>query len=308
MNGMQFSSTLITALAWPLIILSVLIVYRGWITTNISSGKFKLGPVEFEWFRKIDTAGQDVGDALKEMPPDSSSDGPVPTSLVDLIGDINNNSRIGIRKAFRLVRKALDNSYPEVASVTDDRLSDAMRDLVRRGVLHPEVQSAISQLQKLLDMSDSNGDMANRERGYLFLLLAEGAIHGILRSAKIHASELNNARLATGPAPISFSWRGLYDQRFIIELLIDKWISSTEFEGEMNYPDSDTVTSITGYIITKTPAIERTAITWQEKGYVRGNRPIDFDGDYKATVSGNTMTGAWYKGDRRVAEFMFEAT
>jgi hypothetical protein len=192
MNGMQFSSNLITVLAWPLLALFALVVYRGWITNNISMGKFKLGPVEVEWFRKVDTAGQDVGDALKEMPPDE----PVSTSLVDLIGDINNNPRTGINKAFRLVRKALDKSYPELASVTDDRLSDAMRYLVRRGVLHPEVQSAISQLQKLLDISDSNADMANRERGYQFLLLAEGAIHGILRSAEIHASELNAARLA----------------------------------------------------------------------------------------------------------------
>jgi hypothetical protein len=202
MNGMQFGSNVITVLAWPLVVLFVLVVYRRWITSNISAAisfvkgrqvkKFKVGPFEVEWFLKIDTAGRDVGDALKEMRADTTSDEPVRASLVDLIGDINDNPRTGIRKAFRRVRKALDEAYPELASVREERLSDAMRDLVRRDVLHPEVESAISQLQKLLEMSNSDADMADQARGYQFLLLAEGAIHGILRSARIHASELSD--------------------------------------------------------------------------------------------------------------------
>src|SRR5580704_6046505 len=183
MNGMEFSSNVITVLAWPLVVLFVLVVYRGWITSNILTAilfvkgrqvrKLRFGPLEVEWFLKIDTAGRDVGDALKEMPPDTTTDDSVPKSLVDLIGDINDNPRTGIRKAFRLVRRALDEAYPELKSVTEERLSGAMRDLVRRDLLHPEVESAISQLQKLLEMSSSDADMAGQARGYQFLLLAE---------------------------------------------------------------------------------------------------------------------------------------
>lgn len=315
MNGMEFSSNVITVLAWPLLVLFVLVVYRSWITSSISTAtkdrqlkKFRLGPVEVEWFLKIDTVGQDVGDALKEMP-DPSSGEPVPVSLVDLIGDINDNPRTGIRKAFRLVRKALDTSYPQLASVPQDRLSDAMRDLVRQGLLHAEVESAVSQLHKLLEMSDSDADMAGPARGYLFLLLAEGAIHGILRSAKIHAGEFNDARLTTGLTPIRSSWRGWYNRDFLIELRIDKWSDSTGFEGVMNYPDSGTVTRITGNIETKGREIGRTALIWREEEYIsKGNRTIDFRGDYKASVSDNTMTGAWYKNERHIADFQLEAT
>jgi hypothetical protein len=156
--------------------------------------KFKLGPIEFEWFSEISSAGQDLGNALKAMPLDASNGELVPMSLVDLIDDVNKNPRGGIRKAFRLVRKALDESYPWLASVTYDGLSDAIEDLARRGLLHDDVQEAISQLQKLLEMSNSDAGMVDPARGYLFLLLAEGAIHGILRSAEIHASEIDDAR------------------------------------------------------------------------------------------------------------------
>ena len=314
MNGMEFSSNVITVLVWPLVVLFVLIVYRNWITSTITTAtrdrqlkKFRLGPVEVEWFLKIDTAGKDVGDALKEMP-DPLSDEPVPVSLVDLIDDINDNPRTGIRKAFRVVRRALDESYPELASVPQDRLPDALRDLVRRGVLHAEVESAISQLQKLLDMSDSDADMAGPAWGYQFLILAEGAIHGILRSAKLHADELNNARPASELTPIRSSWRGWYNRDFLIELRIDEWSNSTGFKGVMNYPGSGTATRIAGHITTKEQEPGRATVAWQEEDYVsKGSRTIDFRGEYKATVSGNIMTGAWWKNEQLIAEFQLEA-
>lgn len=241
------------------------------------------------------------------MPSDSSSDEAVPTSLVDFIDDVNSNPRSGIHKAFRLVRKALDESYPELASITQDRLSDAIEDLVRRGALHEDVANAISQLRKLLEMSDSDANMVDPARGYLFLMLAEGAIHGILRSAKIHANKITDARLTAGLTPIRSSWQGRYNRGFIIELHIAKWSNDTEFEGEMNYPGSGTVTSVNGSIIPTGPG-SGLKVAWRERDYVRrGERSIDFDGDYRATISGDVMAGGWYTDEQLIGEFELEA-
>ncbi len=310
MNGMQFSSNIITVLAWPLVVILLLVVYRRLIVSSIITAakgrqikKFKVGPIEFEWFSEISSVGQDVGKALKDMPPGSPEGESTSTSLVDLIYDINNNPRSGIRKAFRLVRKTLDESYPELASESQDHLSDAMKELVRRNLLHEDVENAINQLQKLLTISNSDADMVDPARGYQFLLLAEGAIHGILRSAQIHADELNEYRLSMGLTPIRPVWQGWYNRDFIIELRIGKWIDGTEFVGEMSYPGSGTVTSVTGNI-NKESAGGSAAVMWRERGYVnRGNRSIDLHGDYRATISDNIMVGKWYKGEQPIGEF-----
>jgi hypothetical protein len=308
MSGMQFSSNVITVVAWPLVALLLLVVYRNWIVAGISTAigsrqikKFKVGPVEFEWFSEISSAGQDVGTALTAMPVDEQA---VPTSLVDLIPDVNKNPRGGIRRAFRLVRRALDESYPGLATVPQGDLANVLDNLARRGVLHADVRDAIGQLQNLLDMSNSDVKMVDPARGYLFLLLAEGAIHGILRSAEIHASEIHGTSPAVRPLPAGSSWQGWYNRDFVIELRLDRWIGSTTFEGQMLYPGSETVTGVTGQVITTESVAGLTAIAWKEDGYItKGSRAVDLGGEYKATVSGNVVSGNWFKGEQRLGEF-----
>jgi hypothetical protein len=314
MNGMQLSSNIITVLAWPIVVILALIVYRDWIMSSVPAAtkaltkgrllkRAKIGPVEIEWSTEIGTVGEDVGSALKSMPPDAAESVPVPTSLVDLIEDVNSSPRSGIRKAFFLVRKALDQFYPDLASVPQERLPGAISDLARRGVLHPDVENAIVQLQKLLDRSNTDAEV-DKEQGYLFLLLAEGAIHGILRSAKIHASEIAHAPLADGLTPIRPSWRGWYNRDFIIELHIHQWHDSGGFDGEMNYPGSGTTTSVTGYLAAIEPGGGQTPIVWQERAYVTtGNRSVELTGEYQAIVSGDVIAGSWYRGDQRIAGF-----
>jgi hypothetical protein len=314
MSGMEFTWRLIAVLAWPMVVLSLLVVYRGWITSTVSSvtaGKrleeAGIGPFRFKWAPEIDTAGREVAGALAQMP-EPPNEGPVPTSLVDLIGDINQNPRYGIRKAFNLVRRALDEFYPELTPVASPQLSRAIQDLVRRGRLSAEVERAISQLYQLLEMSETSNGMADQTQGYEFLMLAEGAIHAILRSARIQASSGdNNSRIGSDSTPIRPSWRGRYNNDYPIELHIERW-SPGEFAGKMIYPDSGTVTRVLGRIETKSRDRARDTITWEETDYTsRGNRRIDFNGRYQATVADDTITGAWYQGDRRVAEFQMKA-
>lgn len=314
MSGMQFTSNLITVLVWPVVVLFVLIVYRGWITSTISSvtqgvrlKRVKAGPVEVEWDATIDAAGREVGGALTQMPV-PSGDGAVPTSLVDLIDQVNKNPRAGIRTAFNLVLRALGESYPQLASVAPYQLSRAMQDLVRRGLLSAEVERAVSQLYQLLEISESSTGIADQTQGYEFLMLAEGAIHTILRSATAPASgDYSDARSGSESTPIRPIWRGVYNNDFPIELHITTW-GANSFEGSMIYPGSDTITRVTGRIEPRSGDRAPVTVRWEETGYARqGRRGIDFDGHYEATVTGDTMTGEWYQGNRLVARFKMEA-
>jgi hypothetical protein len=314
MSGMQFTSNLITVLAWPVVVLFVLIVYRRWITSTISSvtagvklRRVKAGPVEVEWDAAIDAAGRDVGGALSQMPV-PSGDGPVPTSLVDLIDQVNKNPRAGIRAAFNLVLRALEQSYPELAAVAPYRLQGAMQDLVRRGVLSAEVERSVSQLYQLLEISQLSTDVADQTQGYEFLMLAEGAIHTILRSAGTQASgDYDDARNGSESTPIEPSWRGIYNNSYPIELRIREW-KENNFEGLMSYPNSGTITRVTGRVEPSSRDGAPVTVRWEETGYAQqGGRPIDLNGYYQATVSGDTMTGQWYQGTRLVAGFEMAA-
>jgi hypothetical protein len=314
MTGMQFASNLITVLAWPVVVLFVLIVYRRWITSTISSvtkgvklKRVKAGPVEVEWDATIDAAGRDVGGALAQMPV-PAGDGPVPTSLVDLIDPVNKNPRAGIRTAFSLVLRALELSYPQLAAVAPYRLQGAMQDQVRRGLLSAEVERAVSQLYQLLEISQSSTDVADQTHGYDFLMVAEGAIHTILRSVRTQASgDYNDARSASESTPIRPSWRGIYNNDFTIELRVTEW-RANDFEGVMIYPDSNTITRVTGRVEPGSRDRAPVTVRWEETGCARqGTRTIDLNGHYQATVSDDTMTGQWYQGNRLVARFEMEA-
>ncbi len=127
-------------------------------------------------------------------------------------------------------------------------------------------------------------------------MLAEGAIHVILRSVQ--------------PAVISERWSGRYNNEYPITLQILRR-SGGEFTGQMTYPSSGTVTRIAGQIRAEARNGEPVIMTWKETEFVnKGNRRIDLDGHYEASISGNAMTGRWYYENSRrvVAEFNMEAS
>lgn len=177
---------MVATLAWPLVVLAGLIVYRKWITETLMSLRFKFGSAEVELSAKVDTTGQDIASALSEMsqPP---ADGKIPTSLVDLIPVVTKNRRKGIHAAFDLVNQALKENYPDLRCALRSQIPQAMEDLVDRGLLDKDVASSVQQLYELLGMPEWNSDRAGDTRGYAFLMLAEGTIQGIIRSAQKHS-------------------------------------------------------------------------------------------------------------------------
>jgi hypothetical protein len=79
---------------------------------------------------------------------------------------------------------------------------------------------------------------------------------------------------------------------------IDQW-PAAEFTG--------TTTRIAGRVTpTDNGRANGTTVVFKETGYeVPGQKEIDFAGEYRAVI-GEELTGAWFKGNRRVAEFRFE--
>jgi hypothetical protein len=309
MNNMEFTWRMVGTLIWPVVVLAGLIAYRPWITERLESLRVKAGGFEGEvkvLNAKVDTIGRDISTTLSEMP-QPTAEGQIPTSLVDFIPVVTRNRGQGLQTAFDQVLKALRDTYPQLRRVRPSQLTHVMQTLVDKREMDAGVAASVRQLQELLEMPEWSSDQVGDTRGYAFLMLAEGAIHEILRTAPDRASDANGGAPSSTVPPITPSWRGTYDDRFPIELHILGW-DGTQFSGIMIYPDDDTATSVSGQVDRQdgSTSIE---LSWQERGYVRrGRRTIDFNGSYAATVTSDRMKAAWGRGSQPIVQFTMTAT
>ncbi|MCP2356085.1 hypothetical protein HD597_003105 [Nonomuraea thailandensis] len=297
---MEFVSQLVSALAWPVVVIVVVLALRTWITKRLDSLGITVGSVDVQVKTldlKVDEVGKDISVTLSDnVPPPEAHDG-IPVSLVDLMATVSRNRTEGIHAAFDQVNRALKEHYPQLRRTLPSQLPETMHRLVSKGQMEADVALSVQRLQELMDMADWETDPAGDTRAYAFLMLAEGAIHGILRSASAAGAGLRKIRV---------SWRGTYNESYPIRLDIAVR-SGNAFDGTMTYPDDDTATGVTGKI-EDDPVVNGVRLTWKEVSYTRrGKRGIDFDGTYSATVRDDVMEGAWYKEQRRVADFAMTA-
>lgn len=296
---------MIDILVWPAVVVVFLIVYRSWMTSTVSQvvrgrriSKFKAGPLEIEWDAKVDETARNVAGALTETSKMPRDDGEIPTNLVDLLPVTSVNPSRGVQAAFHQVCRALVHEYPSLSSTPTAELPAAVRDLVRAGLMDPQVGQAFTQLSHLLDLSESAPDAVSPTGAYLFLSLAEGAIHAILRSARTAPSPAG--------APMNQRWQGTYDNDYPIELVITEW-DDLEFRGTMTYPDTDTVTEMTGRIDRENEQSGR-AVVWHETRVLhQGRQRVDLNGEYRAEALSDVMVGSWFQGARLVANFRMNA-
>ena len=300
---------MVGTLIWPVVVVAGLIAYRPWITKRLGLLRVKAGGFEGEvqvLNAKVDTIGRDISTTLSEMPQETA-EGEIPTSLVDFIPVVTRNRSEGLRTAFDEVLKALRDTYPKLRGVRPSQLTQAMQTLVDKREMDAGVAASVRQLQELLKMPEWNSDQVGDTRGYAFLMLAEGAIHEILRTAPHRAPDANGGAPSSTVSPIRPSWRGTYDDRFPIELHILGWVG-TQFTGIMTYPGDDTSTTISGQVGVQAGSTS-VNLSWQERGYaLRGRRDIDFNGSYAATVTGDHMDADWGRGNQTVVQFTMTAT
>jgi len=307
-SGMEFTWRMVGTLVWPVVVIAGLIAYQPWITKKLKSLRLKAVGFEAEvevLNDKVDTIGRNMAITLSKMPqPPTGNE--IPTSLVDLIPDVTRDRSEGLHAAFDFVLKALRDNYPQLRGVPLSQLKQVMQSLVDKREMESSVAASVTQLQELLEMPEWTSDQVGDTRGYAFLMLAEGAIHEILRAAQHPAAGLN------GDAPdgtvrlVRPSWRGTYDDRFPIRLYILGW-DSTQFSGVMTYPDDDTATSVSGQV-EEQGGSTGADLSWEERGYVlRGRRTIDFYGNYAAKVTGDHMDAEWRRGNQSIVRFAMTA-
>jgi len=287
---------MVTALAWPVVVLLALVVLRQPLRTLLGRLENVETPVVSASFAKADEVAADISGALAGVPaPEPES---APSNMAHLMPLAATRPRDAIRAAFRQVRRALAARLPGLPS-SDTELTDALSDAVLDGRLPNEVAWAVTQLRELLDQYLSSSEPVSPGQAYQFLALAEGAIHAIARSVESAAP--------TSGGPLPPRWAGTYNDDYPIELMINSW-QGGEFTATMIYPESDTRTRAKGRVVSA--ADTGLEIAWTEDGYIKqGRRTVSFEGTYRALVIGGTMTGSWNRaGGQRVANFRLTAS
>jgi hypothetical protein len=134
------------------------------------------------------------------------------------------------------------------------------------------------------------------------------------RAARAPLSDRSSTSSTTVAPPNGRGWSGRYNGSFDMTLFINQW-PAARFQGTMFYPESGTVTWIEGTSLPAGAAPPAdlalssggVAVAFRETGYKQqGSRTIDFDGEYRAVVADDAVTGAWMKGERLVGSFRLE--
>lgn len=130
--------------------------------------------------------------------------------------------------------------------------------------------------------------------------------------SKEQAAELPN---------IAGEWAGFYNSTRPVRLVIQR--SGEELSGTMEYVEEGTITHVKGSMYSTWSADDpvwaqlggadqggrKVAVGFHETDYVKkGGSSISFDGHYRAFVSGDDMTGAWFSGHRLVGLLALERT
>jgi hypothetical protein len=142
--------------------------------------------------------------------------------------------------------------------------------------------------------------------------------------AVMSPSERSSKRVRTSPSPSEGSpdptgeWTGLYNRTLEIRLVQER--NAATFRGIMEYPRYGTVTIVEGTIHQSwspddevwaqiTSDTHGYAAIFKETGYEReGGNDISFNGEYRALVTENEMSGAWVTGKRLVGLFTLRRT
>lgn len=118
------------------------------------------------------------------------------------------------------------------------------------------------------------------------------------------------------PADLAGTWEGAYNKSRLLRLLIAHQ-EEQSFFGKMEYSKEGTTTRIEGSIYEqwssrdpKWAQLDRSddnsglAVIFRETGYDKqGSSSISFDGEYRAIVDGDVMTGEWFTENRSVGTF-----
>ena len=183
MTVLGFIAALVQALAWPVVVLIIAIVFHRQVKTLLSEQlkRFKAGPVEVEWERttvRVET--------LVEPPPRHL--GAAGRSLVDELGSLAaQEPGPAILEAFDRVtlklRPVLAGDEPETERPYS-RLGDKVRAATARGRMSAEAARAVEGMLILRNLAAHEAADISPQRAAEYLALADAVIYSLAGEKK----------------------------------------------------------------------------------------------------------------------------
>lgn len=132
---------------------------------------------------------------------------------------------------------------------------------------------------------------------------------GVSRSGTAVPEAINRSGRPSSPPLLAPVWSGRYRQTDMQLTLRVERQTGADFLGEIEY-DHGALTEVAGRIEggdagSSAPGL---VVVFSETRIVRdGKRPISLDGEYRASISGDRMTGGWFSGGVLKGDFVLVA-
>jgi len=174
----------IAAIAWPVVVLIIALLFRRPLTGAFASatGKLAAGPFSLEWKRRITDVEDDLG-----LPP-SISKGEIGGAAGKLDEIAQRSPTAAIVEAFAQVEAALRGVLEEKGVEGLDtpwsvrRLAEVARE---EGLITAETHDAIEGLSVLRNLAAHGGEKdISSQRAHEFVALAQGVIYAITSNAR----------------------------------------------------------------------------------------------------------------------------
>ncbi len=183
MTVLGFVAALVQALAWPVVVLIIAIIFHRQVKALMSEQlkRFKAGPVEVEWERQVVR----VETLVEPVPPHLGATG---LSLADEFGSLAaQEPRRAILEAFDRVtlklRPLLVGDEPE-AERPYSRLQDKLRVATKTRLVTPEAARSIEGMQILRNLAAHDAGEISPERAANYLALADAVIYSLAGEKK----------------------------------------------------------------------------------------------------------------------------
>lgn len=178
MSAWEIATSLTSALAWPVAVLVVAVLYRRPISKLLGTGlgKMRLGPLSVEWDRVTD-------EIERELPPDRmrANRSRSSSKMFDVASFEKESPRGVILRAYETVEQALTRKLGPRSMETTLTHPSALQEAERRGVIPPATLRAVRGLQVLRNLAlyAPQDEPVTPERAKEFMAIAEAVLFAL---------------------------------------------------------------------------------------------------------------------------------
>lgn len=174
----QFISSLVSSLAWPAVVASVALLFRGQISDLLASSlkRLKAGPFEFEFDRVLTI----VSDNIEALPDGPATEAPADFSVID---DLSEVARMSPRAAVLEAHSQLETRLWRLTkdALTEDEHPNGAIAVARaarsHGVISPATENAIVGVTTLRNLTaHARQAEVSPERALDYLALIDGVL------------------------------------------------------------------------------------------------------------------------------------